>query len=602
MPYQPSAPQQLPQLQARPDLSGAQALQTVGETIEKLGAMGADYLKYRKAATTAAATEAADQWEQDQMHNRGLFEQEAVGSKIAAARKSYHAKLDGDTSKYEADLNQAARAEFKKRVDFKRKDFKSAGDLYAKKQGDRFIVDTSEMEIKKAKIDLARVFAANGGVDEQAEPWGRINAAATSLSDVLGVDKDKLLRDVADSARYDAMAHLSKTGTDEQILRYYEDNKGYFGPNELAAEQVTNESRKNIDANQAFSDIVPLASDLSGNFSPEVAYSQDISDLSPDVQAKVNKKIADYAAADWKKRKEIGEFTINEYEMAQIDGSVTTLEKKPEFQDAVKRLTPEHLQALKYRQLAGPKESHPDDLARLRAGENSSSNTPLGKLFDSADLSTLRVTNEVKRHVLQKRQERASRDENKILKEIAWEVWSEGGMRKLPSFDRDKTVLSPEKAKELNDWSEFVESLIDRVKNNEQLEKSNIGQMRAAARELKMTFDEKAPGIFGGGVGKTPFYKASVVVSPPTQAELAAANVRAGAPADEAALAVAAHRLNMQKKEPGAAPRPDSPVFSAEPIGETIPLFGARGAMPNFAPFFNPANKPPRWIPLTEEP
>ena len=99
MSYQPSAPQQLPQLQARPDLSGAQALQTVGETIEKLGAIGADYLRYRQAATTAAATEAADLWEQDQMLNRGQFEQDAVGSKVFDARESYFEKLYGDTSK-----------------------------------------------------------------------------------------------------------------------------------------------------------------------------------------------------------------------------------------------------------------------------------------------------------------------------------------------------------------------------------------------------------------------------------------------------------------------------------------------------------------------
>jgi hypothetical protein len=588
MPYQPSAPQQLPQLQARPDLSGAQALQTVGETIEKLGAMGADYLRYRKAATTAAATEAADQWEQDQMLNRGQFEQDAVGSNVFDARESYFEKLYGDTSKYEADLNSAARAEFKKRVDFKRKDFLNSADIHAKKQHDRYIVDVSKTDLDRAENDLAMFLAAKDPADVEllpVEPYGRIFEAAQSLSTVLGVDAMKLAKDSEYAARYKAMAQLSKIGSDEQIVRYYESNKGSFGPNELAAEQVTNESRKNIDANQAFSDIVPLASDLSGNFSPEVAYSQDISDLSPDVQAKVNKKIADYAAADWKKREEIGKFAVNEYEMAQIDGSVTTLENKPEFQAAVKRMTPEHLQALKYRQFAGPKESHPDDLLLLRVGENASSNTVPGAWYDTVPLDTLRITRDEKIRIMQNRQERASKDENRVVKDVALSIWSDNGRRRLPSFERGKTTLSPEAAKEFDDYSEFAESLIKAVEAK-QIDKKNIEQMRAAARELKMTFDQKAPGFFGGGTKQIPLYQASKTFKAPGVQEMQAANIPASASPDEAALLWEAYNRSQTKAQAGTptpeASRPTSILFSSEPIGKPIPLFGYTGVRPVF--------------------
>jgi hypothetical protein len=539
MPYQPNAPQQLPQLQARPDMSGAQALQTVGETIAGLGKLGADYLNMRKAASTAAATEAAAKWEQDQLLNKGVYEQEASGTKIPSARDSYFKKLDGDTSKYEADLGPEARTEFQKRVSFKRKSFKNAGDLYAKDQSDKYIFSVNKDELSRAQNDLAMSYASD---ESDLENIGRIAIAAQSLASIDGSDPKKTISDSMLSARYGAMAHLAKTGTDEQIIRYHAKNKGSFGMYEGPAEEVVQKAKTNVAIRTTFADVAKNATDESGNFSPELAGKYDLSGFTDAVQDGVRQSIQQYAAADARKRTEIGRAVVDTYEMAQITGEDKVLESDPRFKEMLARMDDDHKRAYIFRKTMGPKASHPDDLQKLRTFGNMSSNTPEGKWYDTVPLSGLRITQEEKLRVMEDRQRRAAGDKDKLVKDVAHSIWTEGG-RRLPTPKSGSLELDSDQAKVMADYSEFTESLIASV-NAKQIDKNNIEQLRASARDLHRTFDEAAPGVFGGGVDKYPLYRASTMPwAAPTQSEREAAGVPASASPDEAILKTQAWRL-----------------------------------------------------------
>jgi hypothetical protein len=547
MPYQPNAPQQLPQLQARPDMSGAQTLQTIGDTIAGLGKLGADYLNMRKAASTAAATEAAAKWEQDQLLNKGLYEQEAAGRKIPEARDSYFKKLDGDTSKYEADLGAEARAEFQKRITFKRQSFKNAGDLYAKDQSDKYILSTSDMETKLAQKDLSRAYAAEMDI---TEPAGRIHAAAQSRAAITGEDPLKLVAEAAFAARYEALGHLASTGTDEQILRYHRNTAGAFGPYEAGAEQVVQRAKTNIDVRDTTKDVVEYASDEHGNFSPELASQYDLSSMTEAVQDGVRQSIQQYAAADARKRTEIGRTVVESYEIAQINGTASVVESDPRFQAMLARMDDGHARAYVFRKTMGPKASHPADLMELRAAENMSGNTAQGKWYDTVPLSELRISNEEKLRIIENRQKRSAGDKDRLVKDVASDIWKESG-RRLPAPKRGSTELDADQMKEMSDYSEFAESLIESV-NTKMLDKNNVEQLRQAARELRRTFDEVEPGVFGGGVKASALYRASTMSwEPPTAAERQAAGVPASASADEAALKTQAWRI--RNKTSGAS-------------------------------------------------
>jgi hypothetical protein len=136
----------------------------------------------------------------------------------------------------------------------------------------------------------------------------------------------------------------------------------------------------------------------------------------------------------------------------------------------------------------------------------------------------------------------------------------------LPSFERGKTTLSPEAAKEFDDYAEFAESLIKAVEAK-QIDKKNIEQMRAAARELKMTFDQKAPGFFGGGTKQIPLYQASKTFKAPGVQEMQAANIPASASPDEAALLWEAYRRGKAKQQSQASGSAPSSVGGFDSSG-----------------------------------
>jgi hypothetical protein len=326
------------------DMSGANSLAAVGDTLASLGqtadrvqAVRAQRENAKKQADETAAADLAMEWKSRNEAKRDEFKLKAIGQNTYDAYDSFTKGLETDTGD---DLlegkSEGVRTEFNRRATMYRRDIQAAADQHATFEHRRYTLNVAGKEMETASGQAALALA-RGDNEAYAGYMAQAGVAGRRVEEATGVkmDADGLVT----KSRYDALRVLNQESPDEAV-KFFDANQKQFGKYADDAARVVAGSQNKVwarDTAQKFGAVAVDPTTGLTNWNAIYEGAPKVEGASPERLAILNERISAMQADENRRRTDTGQKAkaLAQEAVMRSKADVDALKANPEFQQAI---------------------------------------------------------------------------------------------------------------------------------------------------------------------------------------------------------------------------------------------------------------------------
>ena len=502
----------MPTPMVRPDMSGANSLAAVGETIASLGKSAQyaqdtiekrDRLEAQNRLTKVRGLYL--DWEVTAEAEHAKATGQMVGSKAVTGLADYGKSLKSeDMTAYTKDLSPDELQEFSRLVDRRKVTLGTSASQHALAENKRYTIDVNSRTAARHLTTAATNLVA--GHDAEAAVYLRDAQAAVALvADQQGASKEyqKVIWEDTRASAYKEAMSIAVSTSPEAAVRFYEKNKGAFGKFSDDVQRAAMPMYDAVSVNK-HADAYNRMRDEHGNLTQDamvkvlkgegetgVNYIGDAFRLDEQRKLSLQTRMSAMLAVDTAQRKQLGDEVLGNIDarMMEPNGHLKAKSFAAESPKIVGRMTIEDRLALNRKLYEGPTVTDVPALHNLEAKLNTANTEQALSDLETSSHSQLLSAHDRQAFgmAVEKARSNLGSKEDKIKKDVKT-LWEEKYQRKIPGYrTTEEKPLSPGEIKDINSFRSFAILVNDKLSRIEKPSQLDIERtFNAAAAEFKM--------------------------------------------------------------------------------------------------------------------